>query len=61
MPEFVAVVGGEEALLPLVEMGTAPPVVPGYDVLCASDSIYSPPFIHTWIIALAQIRSIIQL
>jgi len=49
MPEFV-VVGGEEInqkwyLLPLVEMGTAPPITPGYDMLCANDSICSPPYI----------------
>ena len=27
-------------------MGTAPPIVPGYDMLCASDSIQSPPYIQ---------------
>ena len=27
-------------------MGTAPPSVPGYDMLCASDSIHSPPYIQ---------------
>ena len=27
------------ALLPLVEMGTAPPIIPGYEMLCANDSI----------------------
>ena len=50
------------ALSAIAEMGTAPPIVPGYDMLCASDSIYSPPYIliYTWIIALAQIRSISQ-
>jgi len=33
------------ALLAIVEMGTAPPIVPGYGLLCAKDSIYSPPYI----------------
>ena len=50
MPEFV-VVGGEDVnrkwlLLAIVEMGTAPPIVPGYDMLCASDWIHSPPYIQ---------------
>ena len=33
------------ALLAIVEMGIAPPIVPGYDMLCVNDSIYSPPYI----------------
>jgi len=45
------------ALLVIVEMGTEPRVVPGYDMLCASDSIHSLPYIITF----AQIRSITQL
>ena len=36
----------EVALLAIAEMGTAPPIVPGYDMLCASDSIHSPPYIQ---------------
>ena len=27
-------------------MGTAPPIVPGYDMLFVTDSIYSPPYIQ---------------
>ena len=34
------------ALLVIVEMGTALPIVLGYDMLCASDSIHSPPYIQ---------------
>jgi len=33
------------ALLPLVEMDIAAPIIPGYDMLCANASIYSPPYI----------------
>jgi len=34
------------ALLAIVELGTAPPIVMGYDMLCASDSIHLPPYIQ---------------
>ena len=34
----------EVDLLAIVEMGTALPIVLGYDMLCASDSIHSPPY-----------------
>jgi len=36
----------EVALLAIVEIGRAPPIVLGYDMLCASDSIHSPPYIQ---------------
>ena len=48
----------EVALLAIVEMGTAPPIVPGYDMLCASDSSHSPPYIQD---NYPQIRSRTQL
>ena len=62
MPEFVVVVvvrKQEVALLAIAEMGTAPPIIHDrYDMLCASDSIHSPPYIQD---NYPQIRSITRL